>query len=52
MIRRHVYLFMPRAPLAWSSTEPLFSFWLPERVSPACWVKDFWESGWPVEAAD
>lgn len=28
------------------------SFLLPEMASPACWVQDFWDSGWPVEAAD
>lgn len=45
-------MFMPRASLAESRSEPLFSFWLPESMSPACWVYDFWDSGCPVEAAE
>jgi hypothetical protein len=31
---------------------PEFWFWLPETASPACWVKLFWDSGCPEEAAD
>ena len=42
----------PKAFLALSMSDSWFSFWLPENMSPACWVHDFCELGWAVDAPD